>query len=100
MFLDLCNLFIEQLSNQPASIEAVLEVLDEQVRRLSSFHNTTISYFDELLRGTILHTHSMLVNSLYSHYDESFALENYCQSAQIVCKYLEAIKEDYEEKFG
>ncbi|ATC81549.1 MULTISPECIES: motility associated factor glycosyltransferase family protein [Pseudoalteromonas] len=100
LFLDLCNLFIEQLSNRPTSTEAVLEVLDEQVRRLSIFHNTTISYFDELLRGTILHTHSMLVNSLYSHYDESLALENYCQSAQIVCNYLEAIKEDYTTRFG
>jgi hypothetical protein len=100
LFLDLCDLFMEQLSNQPASIEAVLEVLDEQLRRLSSFHNTTISYFDELLRGTILHTHSMLVNSLYSHEQESKALENYCHSAQIVCNYLEAIKEDYTKRFG
>jgi hypothetical protein len=99
-FLDLCNLFIEQLSNRPASIDVVLEVLDEQLRRLSSFNNTTISYFDELLRGTILHTHSMLVNSLYSHEQESKALENYCHSAQIVCNYLEAIKEDYIVRFG
>ncbi|WP_283710326.1 motility associated factor glycosyltransferase family protein [Pseudoalteromonas prydzensis] len=100
LFLDLCNLFIEQLSNQRASIDAVLEVLDEQLRRLSSFHNTTISYFDELLRGTILHTHSMLVNSLLSHEQEEQALENYRHSAQIVCDYLEAIKEDYIAKFG
>ena len=100
LFLDLCNLFIEQLSNQPASIDAVLEVLDEQLRRLSSFHNTTISYFDELLRGTILHTHSMLVNSLFSHEQEEQALENYRHSAQIVCNYLEAIKENYTAKFG
>lgn len=100
LFLDLCNLFIEQLSNQPASIDVVLEVLDEQLRRLSSFHNTTISYFDELLRGTILHTHSMLVNSLFSHEQEEQALENYRHSAQIVCDYLEAIKEDYIVRFG
>lgn len=100
LFLDLCDLFIEQLSNQPASIDAVLDVLDDQLRRLSSFNNTTISYFDELLRGTILHTHSMLVNSLYSHEQESKALENYCHSAQIVCNYLEAIKEDYTTRFG
>ncbi|MEI5638179.1 MULTISPECIES: motility associated factor glycosyltransferase family protein [unclassified Pseudoalteromonas] len=100
LFLDLCDLFIEQLSNQPASIDAVLDVLDDQLRRLSSFNNTTISYFDELLRGTILHTHSMLVNSLYSHEQESKALENYCHSAQTVCNYLEAIKEDYTTRFG
>ena len=100
LFLDLCNLFIEQLSSQPASINAVLEVLDEQLSRLSSFHNTIISYFDEILRGTILHTHSMLVNSLFSHEEERQALENYRHSAQIVCNYLEAIKEDYIVKFG
>ncbi|MBG9989604.1 motility associated factor glycosyltransferase family protein [Pseudoalteromonas sp. NZS37] len=100
LFLDLCNLFIEQLSSQPASINAVLEVLDEQLRRLSSFHNTTISYFDELLRGTLLHTHSMLINSLYSDQDEQLAINNYYTSAQIVCNYLEAIKENYTAKFS
>ena len=59
-----------------------------------------ISYFDEILRGTILHTHSMLVNSLFSHEEERQALENYRHSAHIVCNYLEAIKEDYIVKFG
>ena len=100
LFLDLCNLFIEQLSGKPASINVALELLDEQLRRLSSFNNTNISYFDELLRGTILHTHSMLVNSLFSHEQEEQALENYRHSAQIVCNYLEAIKENYTAKFG
>ncbi len=100
LFLDLCNLFIEQLSGKPASINVALELLDEQLRRLSSFNNTNISYFDELLRGTILHTHSMLVNSLYSHEEEGQALENFHNSAQIVCSYFEEIKSDYEEKFS
>ncbi|BBW92225.1 hypothetical protein PS1M3_23120 [Pseudoalteromonas sp. PS1M3] len=100
LFLDLCDLFIEQLSGKPASIDAALGLLDEQLRRLSSLHNTTISYFDEILRGTILHTHSMLINSLYSHCDETLALGNYYKSAKIVCEYLEAIKEDYFARFG
>ncbi|WP_350654898.1 6-hydroxymethylpterin diphosphokinase MptE-like protein [Pseudoalteromonas sp. D48-MNA-CIBAN-0056] len=100
LFVDLCDLFIEQLSAQPISADAVLCTLDDQVRRLSSFSDTNISYFEELLRGTILHTHSMLVNSLYSHYDEKQALENFIDSALIVSEYLEAIKEDYIVRFG
>ena len=100
LFVDLCDLFIEQLSAQPISADAVLCTLDDQVRRLSSFSDTNISYFEELLRGTILHTHSMLVNSLYSHYDEKQALENFIDSALIVSEYLEAIKQDYIVRFG
>lgn len=100
LFIDLCDLYIEQLSSRPTSIKAVLDTLDEQLHRLTSFHNTTISYFDELLRGTLLHTHSMLINSLYSDQDEQLAINNYYTSAQIVCNYLEAIKENYTAKFS
>lgn len=94
-FVELCDLFIEQLVESPESIDDAIEMLESQLDRLKSFGGSKFSIFDDLLRGSLLHSHSVLLHVLYSSNDEQESLKNYTEAAECAANYIEEIKEEF-----
>ena len=94
-FIDLCDFFIEQLSITPKSIDDTIKVLESQLDRLKSFNGSKFSVFDDLLRGSLLHSHSVLLHVLYSSNDEQESLTNYVKAAKIAIGYIKDIQEEF-----
>lgn len=94
-FIDLCDFFIEQLSANPKSVDDTIEVLESQLDRLKSFSGSKFSVFDDLLRGSLLHSHSVLLHVLYSSNDEQESLSNYIAASNYVIDYIKEIKHEF-----
>lgn len=94
-FIDLCDLFIEQLSTNPKSIDDTIGVLESQLDRLKSFSGSKFSVFDDLLRGSLLHSHSMLLHVLYSSNDEQESLSHYIAASKYAIDYIKEIKHEF-----
>ena len=94
-FLDLCDFFIEQLSTYPKSIDDTIEVLESQLDRLKSFSGSKFSVFDDLLRGSLLHSHSVLLHVLYSSNDEQESLSHYVAASKYAIDYIKDIKNEF-----
>lgn len=96
-FVDLCDLFIEQLLELPESIDRAIEVLESQLDRLKSFSGSKFSIFDDLLRGSLLHAYTVLLHVLYSSESEQESLLNYSTAAKYAADYIEDIKKEFLE---
>mgnify|MGYP002206107640 CR=1 FL=1 len=100
LFIELCDFYVEQLSVAPENRFAALDLLDSQLRRLDSFKGSQIGYFDDILRGSLFHTHALLLHSLYSDQNTEQCLGNFVKAANVVCRYINSIKKDYVKHFG
>ncbi|TMS81872.1 MULTISPECIES: 6-hydroxymethylpterin diphosphokinase MptE-like protein [Pseudoalteromonas] len=94
-FIDLCDFFIEQLSANPKSVDDTIEVLESQLDRLKSFSASKFSVFDDLLRGSLLHSHSVLLHVLYSSNDEQESLSNYAAASKYTIDYIKDMKGEF-----
>lgn len=94
-FIDLCDFFIEQLSANPKSVDDTIEVLESQLDRLKSFSGSKFSVFDDLLRGSLLHSHSVLLHVLYSSNDEQESLSNYAAASKYTIDYIKDMKGEF-----
>jgi hypothetical protein len=100
LFEQLCDQYCEQLSEPPQSRFSVLELLESQLRRLAGFTGTQIGYFDDILRGSLFHTHALLLRALYSDENADKCLENFSLAAKVTSEYIQAIKVDFVKQFG
>lgn len=97
MFADLCDLIVEKFDEIPDSKDAAIAVLEEQLQRLEGFNASNVSHFNDLLRGSLLHTHSVLLNILNSYNSEQESLQRFSEAGKIVQEYVLEMKKEFLE---